>query len=398
MMRFLVCLLIFLGCIQSASAQDAFLYFNQIRHYVGLIPLERDERLEKAALLHCKYMDQTGELSHKEKPGKPFFSGKTPDQRAVQAGLHCRYVAENLTFNQKNEHDAINDLLATVYHRFSLLSPNLDIAGFAHYGRFYGLMLANSYLDSLCYVYKTNPDLISFIYVSVCDLYQKKIPLLDFLNALERVQQKNASIIVYPYPGESEVPLAFSEEDPSPVPRCFVGGYPISVEFNPYYHPLLPTNVVIKLRDSRGRVVPAHLLTAANDPHHKLNLYQYALLPKKVLRPSEKYWVELRYREGGARHKQKWSFQTVSFHSMIILNGQKTVYVPSPAEFYVMIEPKNCRDTVFNNLHLRYSTDVFKVDYVGSLFLKVRIKGKKGQFAQINVENGYSLRIIVLGE
>ena len=397
-MRLLLGLLFFLTCVRYVSAQDALLYFNQIRHRVGLIPLERDERLEKAVLLHCKYMDQAGKLSHKEKPGKPFFTGKMPDQRAVQAGLHCRYVAENLSFNQENERDAINDLLATVYHRFSLLSPNLDIAGFAHYGRYYGLMLANSYLDSLCYAFHSNPDLISFIYVSVCDLYQKKIPLLDFLNALERVQQKNASIIVYPYPGQREVPVAFSEEEPNPVPKCFVVGYPITVEFNPYYYPLLPTNVVIKLRDSRGRVVPSRLLTASNDPHHKLNLYQYALLPKKVLQPSEKYWVELRYREGGVRHKKTWSFQTISFHSIVVLKGQKMIYVPSPAEFYVMVEPKNCRDTVFNNLHLKYSAEFFKVDYAGSLFLKIRIKGKKDQFAQIDMENGYSLRIIILGE
>ena len=59
-MRLLLGLLFFLTCVRYVSAQDALLYFNQIRHRVGLIPLERDERLEKAVLLHCKYMDQAG--------------------------------------------------------------------------------------------------------------------------------------------------------------------------------------------------------------------------------------------------------------------------------------------------------------------------------------------------
>ncbi len=397
-MKYIVTLIIFLFAFYVFRAQDGLQYFNSIREKVGLIPLRQDPRLDRAILWHCKYMSYTHELTHKESPGNQFFRGKTPDQRAVQAGMNCRYVAENLTFNQENSKDAIDDLISTVYHRFSLLSPEMDIAGFASFDNYYGLLLSNSYLDSLCRSFTNDPDLVSFIYVTVCDLYQKKVPLLDYVEALEKVQKQNADIIVYPYPGQQDIPVSFSEEEPNPVPKCFIVGYPITVEFNPYYHPLLPTRVSIKLRDSKGKIVPGRFLTASNDPHHKLTLYQYSFIPRNVLSPGEKYWVELKYTEGGVKKKKLWSFTTVSFPAIFELNGQKTIYVPSPSEFYVMVEPRNCRDTVFNHLQVKYSTDYFNVEFVGSLFLRINIRGRKEQFAQIDLENGYSLRIIILGE
>ena len=390
-------LLLFLSlCSYLNLAQPPVDYLNELRRKAGLIELKQDQRLSNAATMHCRYMNQVHKLTHKEHHINKFFTGKYPDQRAVQAGLHCRYVAENLTFNQSDAISAINDLFATVYHRLSLLSPSMDIVGFGSWGKYYGLLLSNSYLDSVCNAYEDNPDLISFVYVSVCDMIQKKLPLMDFLTSLEKVRQRNKSVIVYPYPGQENVPVSFSDEKPSPLRRCFIAGYPITVEFNPYYNPLLPTRVVIKLRDSRGKLVPARLLKAANDPNHKLSPYQYALIPRKVLMPGELYHVYLSYNQGRMKRKKSWSFETVSYPSLYIVNGQKTLYVPSPAEFYVMIVPKTCRDTVFNDLQVKYSADYFKVDYVNSLFLKIDIGGRTDQFAQLQMNNGYSLHIIIL--
>ncbi len=398
MTRFLGIIIFLNIAITGLFSQDAISYLNTIRQKTGLIPLEEDTRLSKAELDHCKYMDHLGILTHYEEPGNQFFSGRRPDQRAVNAGMHCRYVFENISFNQGQDMESIDALLASVYHRFSLLNTTVNIAGYASYGKYFGMLLANSFVDSLCRFFSNSPDLISFVYVSVCDLYQKKLPLLDFVYAVEQVEKKNAGIVVYPYPGQQEVPVGFSGEEPNPVPGCYIAGFPVTVEFNSYYFPIAPDNVVIKLRDQRGKVVQGRLLTAGNDPQHNLSLKQFAFIPRSVLRPGELYHVELRYKINGVRMRKVWSFETVDFPNVFILNGRKVLYVPSPSEFYVMIDPRSCRDSVFKKLQVKYSAELFNVRFVDDIFLKVDIKGREDQYAEIDFANGYSLRLVILGE
>ncbi len=392
---FLVCCSLTFNIVFGQTAVE---YLNSYRIKSGLIPLEVNPVISASVKDHTRYMYVNSVLNHKEKARDSLFSGRTADVRAINRGYHCRFVSENLAYNEKDSLSAVDELFSTVYHRLSLLDFRFNQVGYAATGHYYGFVLGNSYLDSVCAATKENKSLVSFLYVvNLCDNFNKKVDLVDYLDAIQKVEKQNASIVTFPYSGQDNVPTYFSEEDPKPWPKCNIMGYPVSVQFNEYYHSGVRL-VSFKLRDGRGKRVKAKLLTPDNDPNKMLLPGQYVLIPYKVLNLNETYKAFVVYRENGERFSFSWTFHTQTYQNLFVLEGDQTVYVPSPAVFYVYVRPSSCEDSLFNSLDIKYTTQVFNVEFVNSLILRVQVKGEDGQFGQILMPNGYNLKVIILGE
>ncbi len=393
--------ILFVCCILAFNlilGQSPVEYLNSYRVKSGLIPLEENPVLSASIKDHTRYMYVNGLLEHKEKARDTLFTGRTADARAINRGYHCRFVAENLAYNAQDSLNAVDELLSTVYHRLSLLDFRFDQVGYASTGHYYGFVLGNSYLDSICAATKEDKSLVSFLYVvNLCDNFNKKVDLLDYLDAIQKVEKQNASIVTFPYPGQDNVPTYFSEEDPKPRPKCNIMGYPVSVQFNEYYHSGVKL-ISFKLRNSKGKRVKAKLLTPDNDPNKILLPGQYVLIPDKVLNLNETYKAFVVYRENGERFSFSWTFHTQAYQNLFVLEGEQTVYVPTPSTFYVYVRPLSCEDSLFSNLDVKYTTEVFDVGFVNSLVLKVFVKGKDGQFGQILMPNGYNLKVIIIGD
>ncbi|HYE98762.1 MAG TPA: hypothetical protein VEJ18_07615, partial [Planctomycetota bacterium] len=173
--------------------------------------------------------------------------------------------------------EGVASLMATLYHRVSMLNPALTEIGVGWAWR----------RDGLGYL------------------------VIDVGAAEGRVDPRTYPV-VYPAPGQSDVPLEFglgSRETPNPLPAGVEsGGYPVTVQFPERLGKVL--DLAVALLDPAGAEVPCHLSTPdrparADWPQDGV----VCLIPKEKLRPSTTYHVQLSYRDAPPR---RWSFTTAS--------------------------------------------------------------------------------------
>ena len=378
------------------SLQGQYLdYLNDLRISSGLIPLKYNSILSVAAGKHCEYMQANKVLDHDEKMLKQKFYGVRPVERALRAGYCTRMVEENIAYNPSGFHGAIDGLMSVVYHRMSLMSIYHDEAGVGQEGNYYDLLLGNSIICSLCEQYRGFYDYMGAYYKQVCADEEIKLPRQKYDEAINSVLSKNKAVIVYPYDGQENVGLYSAEENPNPVPDCNILGYPITVQFNPYYHGNVRV-VEFALFDSRDRRVPVIFLSSRNDPHHNLKSYQYALLPRDILNVNIKYKVLLKYRDSSGIKNYTWMFTTKKIDKVVDLEGKKKIYLPpGESDFYVLVRPRSCHDKDFNQVKVSYSVDSFSFEYESLILLHIKLKGRSGRNAKLEFGNGYELSIFI---
>jgi uncharacterized protein YkwD len=97
---------------------------NQARGQAGLVPLQADDGLTKAARSHASTMAAQQQLSHQ-------FSGEPSlTQRLASASnLHLDLAGENVAYSSSVE-NAEQNLLNSPSHRANLLNSAYNVAGF----------------------------------------------------------------------------------------------------------------------------------------------------------------------------------------------------------------------------------------------------------------------------
>ncbi len=239
------------------ETQAALTAVNDARIATGLPGLRANLNLIQAASAHSSYIAQNGlVITHSEVAGKPGFTGATPTDRAVAAG-YSNGVGEVIT----SGHDgraSVELLLATVYHRHILLSPDVAELGYGGVG--------HSVTD-LGYSWAGTPT----------------------------------DVARYPVPGATAVPLSWvGNETPSPV----VGlqgpfGYPITLEWG--YAAGVVTLDGVQLRGPAGDVG----IKTENWGGRALSA-----VPLAPLAPSTTYRVTFSFHRSGAALTESWSFST----------------------------------------------------------------------------------------
>ena len=373
----------------EAKQSTSLTYLNTLRTKAGLVPFSTNKALSRAASSHAKYLTRQQSNGHYEKKGRKGFTGKTPTDRTLKAGYVSKMVMENLSINAKDSHDAIDNLLSAIYHRFVFLSTDKDEIGeglsrrnISKVKTAYVYNLGSSSLRRLC---TKHFDMIPNVqYVNnVCQNTAKVIPHAVYLEKQDDIRDQNAKIILYPYKGQRNVPPAFFIEHPHPLPGSKVSGYPVSVQFNEAY----VKNVKLKsfrLFDAQGTEVKKRkILTHMNDKNNKLTKYQFAFMPLKRLEYATTYRAEFIVVSDGKKVKKSWRFTTKKPKGVIykITKKTTTLKVGKSRKIVLYFEPKSRVDVLDG---MRYTGDL-KVKYLDANTFEVSLPKKLSK-------RGYSVK------
>jgi hypothetical protein len=303
--------------LQSAQKQSALAYLNKIRRHAGLIVLQPNTNLSRAAKAHSRYLLRQQKFGHYEHKGWKGYTGRTPSERVVAAGYPTKAVMENVSVNANGYHRSIDTLLSAIYHRFVFLNFDKNEMGAGSmFGRknrkivsAFVYLLGSSKISRLCQTASPLENGIFYI-KDLCSDDIHIVPQYRYEQARQAVRRENSPLVLFPYPGEKGVPTVFYTEHPHPLPGSKMSGYPISVQFNPAFY----TEVRLKkfrLYDAGGkRVTKVKIITFRNDVNHRFTPLQFALMPLKRLRHAERYQVEFDAVADGKRVVRHWKFST----------------------------------------------------------------------------------------
>jgi hypothetical protein len=224
-----------------------------------------DAELARAAEAHARYLAQNPEQKtswpqmHEEYADKPGYS--------VEGALAA---SRSLVAFSADPRRAVEDWLATFYHRLPLLEPGLFGVGFGKSG---------------------------------------EIVVLDS-GSLVLAPWKD-HVVVWPLPQAEKVPLRFTPELPNPVPGADMGacGYPVSVQLI-FQEPTRRVALTLELfhgTAESGTVVECHFVSpdAPLEPE-LVPPNAWGLIPKAALSPKTRYTARARW--NGT--EKVWSFTT----------------------------------------------------------------------------------------
>ena len=248
---------------------DLLAAFNEHRVRSKLPRVRHSAILARGADLHALYLsknDFKGLSGHDEDP-----KGAGYTEEGARAGK--RSVISPFA-NHETPLDAVESLMATLYHRVSMMQPSLTEVGIG-------------------WAFKR--DGLGFLVIDVGATDAKHDPKLW--------------PVLCPAPGQAEVPVEFglgARENPNPLPDgVATGGYPITIQF-PERTEKLDLEVGLT---TGGQDVPCWISTpekpARTDwPQPGV----VCLIPKDKLKPGTTYTARFRYKDSGA--SREWSFTT----------------------------------------------------------------------------------------
>lgn len=359
---------------------EAGSYLNSIRASMNMQNLSENTQLQDAAQAHADYLVQNDESTHDEIEGRKNFTGLRPVNRAFHAGYASTHVAENLSTKNYNAKSSVDGLLSAIYHRFAFLSPSIDEIGIgvtqdkgeSSKSAFVYLM-GNSESNRLC---NENNFIGSGKYIyGVCKDEKYRIKEGTYFHALNYYKKGNPEIILYPYDGQEEVPPAFYEEVPDPLPDYTVSGFPISVEFNDrYFHKLKMHSFRLYIEDGE-EVNNVRIMDKESDPHSLFTAKQYALFPLERLKFDTKYRVELEYELQEEIETLIWYFHTQKptedFH--LVTQKEEKLTIASGQSHIIYFRPLHGHDIIKN---IQFPADV-DIVFLDNNTIKLTLKSDK---------------------
>jgi hypothetical protein len=226
--------------------------------------------LARGADLHALYLsknDFKGLSGHEEDPKGAGYTEE--GARAGKRSVISPFAPHETAL------DAVESLMATLYHRVSMLQPALTEVGIG---------------------WAFRRDGLGYLVVDVGTVDAKHDPKLW--------------PVLCPAPGQTGVPVEFglgARENPNPLPDgVSTGGYPITVMFPEKVEKLLDLEVGLT---AGGQDVPCWVSTP--DRPARSDWPQpgvVCLIPKEKLKPGTTYTARFRYRESGA--SREWMFTT----------------------------------------------------------------------------------------
>ena len=359
----------------SFEKGQAYSTLNTIREALHLTRLSSNSVLAEAAQAHANYLVANKESSHYETEGKAYFTGKAPLDRAFHAGYNASQVSENISTHNADARSSIDGLFAAIYHRFGFLSPAIDEVGIGTaqdkkdpQNAAFVYLMGNSEFNRVC-SFETFRGSGSYIY-GVCRDKAHKIDPKVYKKVLYSNKIQNPKIIVYPYDGQEEVPLAFYNESPDPLPDYDVSGFPISVEFNDHFIKKVKIKAFRLLNENR-ELVKTRILDKQSDPHMRFTETQFALFPLERLSYDTSYFVVFAYSDEYGEKKINWSFHTKkpteTLH--VITEKEGSITIEGGKSHLIYFKPLDAHDIVKN---VKFPTDL-DAQFIDNNTLKITV-------------------------
>jgi uncharacterized protein YkwD len=292
-------------------------YLNYLRVNSGLVPFKLNSHLKEAAKNHANYLIDNSLIGHYEDSNRTGYTGMYGSQRSIHSGYKTSMVIENISNNNYTYKESIDGLMAAIYHRFGFLDFHIDEIGI-------GIQQNREDRGETAFVYDMGSQNLEDVcqkknsikhgeYVKgICADKDIKIGL-SFLNGiLEKNRYRNRKVVTYPFSGQEDVPPAFFNELPDPLPNYDVSGFPVSISFNESYFEDIEM-ISFKLFDENREIKDVIIYDQKTDPNRRLKKSEFALFPLKRLDWNSRYRVEAIYKVDGKLDKKEWSFRTRAF-------------------------------------------------------------------------------------
>lgn len=262
--------------VDPAWADEALAEANALRDRLGLKPFTHDPEMDAACHRHGVYLalnygapETEGLKAHDEVAGLP---GTSPEGAAAGKDSVINYGVGG--------REAVQGWLGSLYHRLRFLAPLYTKMGFGG---------------------AVGPEgAITMFYTRMDD---------------DPGSVQRTTPFVYPYDGQTGVPLAFGGEVPNPVPEAgamTLAGYPVTLQ--------LPIEIAFAdvdatLTDAGGEPVDCWVLTPDNNPLGGFQRGTVCLFPKTHLKPGTRYTAHVAASttwlgEDPGSVDETWSFTT----------------------------------------------------------------------------------------
>lgn len=260
-------------------ATDGRNWINYRRNQIGMSILSHNTIIDIAAQGHSNYQLTNNTVTHVQTAGKPGFTGATELDRLTAAGYvfgnasHAYGEVISATQSQNGAYMA-EQLITAIYHRFVIFEPVFKEIG------------TGAASTSSGYSYFT----------------------ADFTsNNGYGPGLAAGTVAVWPYNGQTQVPVNFFSdyESPDPVPGLNEVGYPISVHAN------ITSTVTVQsftVQPRGGSNLSVRLLTHATDTETVQS--GAAIIPLAKLASGTIYDVSFTGAVDGVPVSRSWSFTT----------------------------------------------------------------------------------------
>ncbi|HIP41236.1 MAG TPA: CAP domain-containing protein [Campylobacterales bacterium] len=348
--------------------KEALSYLNKLRTSSGLIPLHLNPILSTAAKNHANYLIKHGRIGHYEEQNRSGFTGMYSSHRSIHAGYKTPMLIENVSSNNFSYKSSVDGLMAAIYHRFAFLDFHVDEIGIgvAQHLKQRGQTafvynMGSHKLNTLC---QNQGEISSGEQVqNICSDKKMSIEKELFNEALHAHRYKNSPLVLYPYEGQKDVPPAFFEELPDPLPDHSVSGFPISISFNKARFKSIKM-ISFKIFDEKKvEITETISYNHQTDLNKRLKKFEFVLFPLQRLAWNHNYMVRAIYEANGILKKKIWHFKTRNFttpvHHVTPTKNSFQIEEGQPNIFY--FPPLSQRDTL-GNLQYPASLDISFID------------------------------------
>ena len=346
-------------------------YLNKLRVGAGLIPLVLNKKLESAAKSHASYLIKNGLIGHYQDKNRKGFTGVYGSQRSISAGYETSMVIENISNNNFTYKESVDGLMAAIYHRFGFLDFHIDEIGI-------GVLQSKRDRSQTAFVYdmgsrtlvnlcknknKINLDIYLDYLENICIDENRKVELNTFNETLHKNRYRNRKIITYPFAGQEDIPPAFYDELPDPLPDYSVSGFPISISFNESYFKSIDMISFEIFDQSDTQIKNRVIYSQKTDPNRKLKKFEYALFPLKRLEWGSIYRVKVVYEADGKIKREEWKFKTRDFKTPVKnVTADNHHFKIRKGESNVFYFPPKSKNDILGSLKYPASLDISFID------------------------------------
>ncbi len=335
----------------KTEEQNALEYLNYLRSGAGLIPFQSHSQLNLAAKNHANYLTNHLTFGHKELAQHKDFTGEFASSRVTYTGYATPQVIENVSTHNLNYKESINGLFSAIYHRFAFLDFRSDAIGI-------GISQNRHKKTQTAFVYDMSSYALEALYKN-----NQTITTADLNQALNLNKKRNSPVVIYPFNQQTEVPPAFFDELPDPLPEHKVSGFPISISFNSLYYKNAKL-LYFKIFNAEGIELKNTLtFDYKTDPNRRLEKLDFVLFPLDRLEWNSKYYVKFSALLDGQTFTKEWSFQTQSFASPLhIVQHDNQLYNIKKSQPNVFYFPPTSKVDLLSDIAYPANIDIEFVD------------------------------------
>lgn len=331
--------------------QDALAYLNELRVGAGLIPFQSNSQLNTAAKNHANYLTDHLTFGHREKVEHDDFTGEFASSRVTYVGYATPQVIENVSTHNLNHKESLNGLFAAIYHRLAFLDFRADAIGI-------GISQNPNRKTQTAFVYDMSSNALESLYKKT-----KNITSQNLNEALDSNKRRNKSVVIYPFDNQTEVPPAFFDELPDPLPEHRVSGFPISIFFNSFYHKEAKL-LKFELYDEHDVQVKNTLIfDHQTDPNRRLEKLDFVLFPLERLKWDSQYHVKFSAMIDKKHVNKEWHFRTQKFTMPLhTVTDKDELFIMKASTSHIFYFPPSSKVDLLHNIAYPSNIDIAFVD------------------------------------